>query len=471
VTRRLVYAVVALVACLALAADGVGSSVAAAAFTHGAPGLGDRYFPRAGNGGYDVRNYRLELRYDPETDRLDAVATLDAVAVQALARFNLDFGPLDIAELTVNGRPARWNRADDTELEVTPAVGVARSGALRITMRYSGKPGDPGLDHGFRRTADGAFVAGEPLSATDWFPSNDHPRDKATYDFAITVPDGLTAIANGVPAGSRTADGWVTWRWREGAPMATYLATVVIGRFRVTSGTAAGVPVVNAVAESLPPERADAAIEQSGPVVEYLATIFGPYPFDAIGGVVVDSPQLNFALETQTRPVYSPAFFNRGSTLDKTSVVVHELAHQWFGDSVSVYEWRDVWLNEGFATYAQWLWSEHEGRRRTQDIFDGGYQGAAADFWAKPPGDPGPKDLFNRVVYDRGAMTVHALRMTVGDDAFFRIVREWAASRRYGNGTTAQFVALAEQISGVDLDALFAAWLYGTVKPPVPVRR
>src|SRR6266540_3345196 len=182
------------------------------------------------------------------------------------------------------------------------AAGTGTALALRIDVRYSGTPGTAGLDHGFKRTDDGAVVAGEPASAVDWFPSNDHPRDKATYDFAITVPDGLTALANGVSRGSSSEAGWTTWRWREGTPMATYLATMAIGRFRVTNGTAAGVPVVNAVASTLPPERADAALSQTGAIVEYLASVFGPYPFDAAGGVVVSAP-LGFALETQTRPV------------------------------------------------------------------------------------------------------------------------------------------------------------------------
>jgi aminopeptidase N len=450
---------------------GIGTAPGSQEFRPGSAGLGDSYFPGAGNGGYDVRNYRLDLRYQPDTDRLDGHATLEAVAVQPLSRFNLDFGPLDISALSVNGQPARWERAEGTELEVVPAGGVRDGGALRIEVRYGGTPGTPGLDHGFRRTPDGAVVAGEPASAVDWFPSNDHPRDKATYDFAITVPDGLTAIANGVPQGSESAEGWTTWRWREGAPMATYLATMAIGRFRVTNGTAAGVPVVNAVASTLPPDRADGALSQTGPIVEYLSTIFGPYPFDAVGGVVVNVP-LGFALETQTRPVYAPSFFERGSVQDKTSVVVHELTHQWFGDSVSVHDWRDIWLNEGFATYAQWLWTEHSGGRSAQAAFDQRYtSNQSAGLWTKPPGDPGPKELFGRSVYERGGMTVHALRMTVGDEPFFRILREWVAAHRHSTATTAQFIALAERVSGLDLGPLFEAWLFGKVKPPLPIRR
>jgi aminopeptidase N len=438
----------------------------------GAAGLGDRYFPDAGNGGYDVVNYRLEIRYAPATGELDGHAVLTTVAVQALSRFNLDFGELAISALDVDGTPAAYHRAGPTELEVTPARPIRRAARFTVDVRYRGTPGAAPLDHGFIRTGDGAVVAGEPASSTDWFPANDHPRDKATYDFAITVPEGLTAVANGVSGGNESAGGWTTWRWQEHAPMATYLATMAVGHFRLTTRTGAGgLPVVSAIADTLPSEQADVAIGRSAEIVEYLSSVFGPYPFDTVGGIVPDAPKLGFALETQTRPVYSSVFFTRGSQLDRTFVVAHELAHQWFGDSVSVREWQDIWLNEGFATYAQWLWGEHVGLGTVQESFDAQYNRDAAALWSTPPGDPGAKSLFHQSVYQRGAMTVHALRLAVGDDAFFRILKDWTAGHRYGTGTTAELVALAERVSGHSLRSLFDAWLLGTVKPPYPKPR
>jgi aminopeptidase N len=245
---------------------------------------------------------------------------------------------------------------------------------------------------------------------------------------------------------------------------------MAIGNFRVTTGTAAGVPVYSAVSTAIPASNADEAIGRTGTIIEYLASVFGPYPFDAVGGIVVNEPKLGFALETQTRPIYSPVFFARGNLQSKTSVIAHELTHQWFGDSVSVHDWRDIWLNEGFATYAQWLWSEHSGGKGVQQAFEDGYLGISPDAWGVPPGDPGVSGLFGESVYNRGAATVHALRLTVGDDAFFKILREWTGSMKYGNGTSAQFIALAERLSGKQLDAFFAAWLYGKVKPPLPSR-
>jgi aminopeptidase N len=436
----------------------------------GTRGVGDAYFPDAGNGGYDVEHYKLELRYDPATDRLDGHAVLDAVSTQQLIAFDLDLGPLDIATLEVDGEAAAWKRQGLTELRVAPAHTIKPGAPIRIEMRYSGKPGGPGLDHGFKRTDDGAVVAGEPTSAPDWFPSNDHPRDKATYEFAISVPDGLTAIANGVLDGSQSVGGWTTWRWHEGLPMATYLATMAVGRFRVRTGTAAGVPLFEAISTAVPVDDAAPALKKTGEIVDYFSGLFGPYPFDAVGGIVVGQ-RLGFALETQTRPVYSPGFFSVGDVQAKTTVVAHELAHQWFGDSVSLHDWKDVWLNEGFASYAEWLWAEHGGVRTAQAAFDDQYRKAPNEVWSRPPGDPGVKDLFGASVYQRGAMTVHALRVAVGDDVFFAIVRRWLSEHRYGTGTAAQFIALADEVFGRPLDDLFTTWLVTPVRPPAPVRR
>jgi hypothetical protein len=216
-------------------------------------------------------------------------------------------------------------------------------------------------------------------------------------------------------------------------------------------------------AASLPPAlgvAVDESLAREGEILDFLSANFGRYPFKTAGGVVDDVPELGFALENQTRPIYSPAFFTGGAD---TSVIVHELAHQWYGDSLAVRQWKDIWLNEGFATYAEWLWSEHEGTGTVQEVFDFWYQDFAPPddpFWDLTIGDPGPEQVFDFPVYIRGAMTLQVLRNTVGDDAFFRILRTWAAQNRGGNVQTSQFVALAERISGQQLDALFDAWLF-----------
>jgi aminopeptidase N len=245
--------------------------------------------------------------------------------------------------------------------------------------------------------------------------------------------------------------------------MASYLATVVIGQYRITESTHAGRPMVVAVPESMPADGAAAkSLARTGEITDFLETQFGPYPFAANGGVVVAEEQIRYALETQSRPVYGNTFFLSG---ENTGVVAHELAHQWFGDSVTLARWQDIWLNEGFATYAEWLWSEHTGERTAQQIFDRRYSGFN---WSEAPGDPTPQRLFGNAVYQRGGMTVHALRKTLGDDAFFTLVKTWTAEHRDGNVTTDQFIEAASTAAGRDLTGFFDAWLTAKTPPPKP---
>ncbi|MEU9506754.1 M1 family metallopeptidase [Micromonospora sp. NPDC048170] len=440
-------------------------------FLLGAAGAGDAYFPTYGNGGYDVIGYAVKVRYDPAKDRLTGTTTVRAAATTDLSAFNLDLAGLTVRSVTVDGTPAKHRRKGD-ELTITPASGLIAGNGFAAEITYEGKPealrNESLGSGGFLHTDDGAIALGQPESASTWFPVNDHPSDKATYDFEITVPEGLTAVSNGVPEGKSTAGGWTTWKWAERSPMASYLSTVVIGRFRITEGAHKGRPVFHAVTTDLPEGAADRSIAGTVEVADYLESVFGPYPFGAYGGVVISDPRIRYALETQSRPVYSASFFFDG---ENTGVVAHELAHQWFGNSVSLARWQDIWLNEGLATYAEWLWAEHDGGRSAQQAFDARYTGSSGQVWRTPPGEPGAANLFSESVYQRGAMTVHALRVAVGDKAFFEILKTWAAQKRDANATTAEFVALAERVSGEQLDDLFEAWLYGTERPDRPERR
>jgi aminopeptidase N len=439
-------------------------------FRPGPAGLGDPYFPRYGNGGYDVGNYTIKIRYDPATDRLTGAVTIAATATAALSTFNLDFAGMTVRAVTVDGKPAK-HRRDSDELVVTPAAGVPRGAAFTAVLTYDGIPAGlsrPGLGStGFLHTADGAFALGEPESASTWFPVNDHPLDKATYTIEITAPAKLAIVSNGVPAGVRKAGSWATSTWQVRQPMASYLTTLAIGNYRVKTGTHQGKPIVTAVAASLP-TKVDDALGRTPEIVDFLETQFGPYPFDAYGGIVLDDARIGFALETQTRPVYSANFFVRGTGIQSSWVIAHELAHQWYGDSVSVRHWRDIWLNEGFATYAQWLWSEHVGHESAQAAFEREYRESSEEVWQTPPADPGAGEIFSRSVYRRGAMAVHAVRKTVGDDAFFRLLKAWATEKRNGNATTAEFITLAERVSGRSLRSVVQDWLYGRERPPKP---
>ncbi|MFJ7589715.1 M1 family metallopeptidase [Streptomyces sp. NPDC097617] len=433
----------------------------------GAPGVGDPYYPASGNGGYDVSHYDLRLQYQPKTDLLEGTATLLATAKQDLSRFNLDFG-LQVSEIRVNGVKAKFATSGSHELEVTPAKPLARNTALSVVVKYAGKPSELKVDGwtAWQRTPDGAVAAQEPDSAVWWFPSNDHPLDKATFDVSVNVPDGTQAISNGVLQSQTSKLGWTRYNWRSNKPQATYLATLAVGKFDITTDTtASGLPILNAYSKDLGDNAgaARASVERTGEVAEWLEGVFGPYPFNALGGYV-PNVTAGFALETQTRPFYGPGQFRGGANV---SVVVHELAHQWYGDSVSVDGWKDIWINEGFARYSQWLWSEKEGEGTARELADWAYALRPAEdaFWQVKPGDPGPDNQFHGAVYDRGAIALQALRNEIGDEKFFQILGGWPTERAYGNAKVGDFIRYAEKISKKPLAQLFETWLYTPGKP------
>ncbi|WP_461173430.1 M1 family metallopeptidase [Arthrobacter sp. Z1-9] len=640
----------------------------------GAPGLGDPYFPLDGNGGYDVDKYVLDLSYDPPTDMLGGTATIKAEATQDLSAFNLDLDGLTVRGVTVNGHSAEFTR-DAGELTVTPQRGIKDDSPFTVKVHYDGVPEtitDQYGQSGFFHTDDGSLVIGEPHVAATWFPVNDHPLDKASYVFRITVPEGLEVVANGRLIDDRTKDGLTTWTWEAREPMASYLATASVGQWdfnqyqagrikyldaldpdlfdpvaaprtganfawsqasdssykRLTrtitvpdggaqlsfwltrdtepnwdfifveartagaedwttlpdanghtsgqtgfscprwhtqhpflthyqtddgaggctdagtsgawsaasgasdgweqwsadlagyagsdvevsityvsddTGQLPGVFVDDVVvstgegstsfeddgdtldgwtvpgppagspgnendwittAESPPGvgEKVQASFARQPEIIKFLEGYFGRYPFRDAGGTVDDLRGLGFALENQTRPIYARDIFN--DPVQGDSFVVHELAHQWVGNNVSVEAWQHIWLNEGFATLAHWLWSEREGLDTVQEIFDS-IASVPADnpFWSVRIGDPGPDALFDAAVYDRGAMTLHALRQAVGDKDFFRILREWVQLNAGGNVATDDFITLAEKISGEELNPLFDEWLFTAGKP------
>ncbi len=681
--HRLAAAAFVVLACLVVAPSGASAAVGWEAsrdweYKPGAPGIGDPYFPLDGNGGYDVQHYNLKFSYTPATDTLRGVATIDARAKRNLSSFNLDLHGLNVRSIELDRRPATWTRSGD-ELTIRPRYGLGiRSGSdFRVVIVYDGIPepvGNPlgGLS-GFLHTDDGTLVAGQPDAAATWFPVNDHPLDKASYTFEITVPQGLEAVANGELESRTTRNGLTTWVWDAQEPMASYLTTATIGQFDLrayeadgirywdaldpdlfagpeprtgtqfvysqvadltykrltrtiavpsgggqmtfwvdrdternwdflfveahrintdnwttlpdlnghtssatgngcpfrltlhpfmrkyltptspstcapngTTGTwsaasgasdgyeqwavdlsayagkqavvsityvsddiiqqrgvvvddisvpgsagstsfeadgntldgwqATGPPVGSApnennwtIAQAGDVESvgsvAEGALDRQPEIIAFLSGIFGDYPFSAAGGIVDDFPDLGFALETQTRPVYALDFFTEFG-FPSDSVVVHELAHQWVGDYVALAAWQHIWLNEGFASYAEWLWSEDQGRATAQQFFDFyASTPASLSFWDVVIGDPGPDLLFDIAVYDRGAMTLHALRLTIGDAAFFRLLREWIAEQAGGNATIPEFIALAEEISGRQLDAFFQEWLFTPAKP------
>jgi aminopeptidase N len=437
----------------------------AAAEARRATGIGDPYLPNAGNPGYDVRHYAVGVRYRPGSGLLTGDTRVRLMPAHRLARVSLDL-LLRATAVHVNGVRAAFSQTAH-ELIVTPRHPLRAGHVATVRVQYGGHPARKsyGGEAPFERTATGAIAVGEPQIAAWWFPSNDHPSDKATYDVRLTVPKDRQAVSNGALVSTRAHDGLRTWTWQLRKPMATYLAFAAFGHYDIERGrTHSGLPYLYAFEHGLGAQAKPArvSVRQTPKIVRWLSRIWGPYPYAQVGGVV-PNVGLGYALENQTRPVYGRDMFRWGAA---RSLVAHELAHQWFGDRVSLRCWRDIWLNEGFATYTEWLWDAHTGgespSQRLQRLY-GAFE-RSSRFWDLRIGNPGLARLFDDAVYVRGAMTVQAIRNRVGSRDFFEIARRWT-HRHAGVGSTAGFAQLAERVSGVDLHPLLHAWLYSTAKP------
>ena len=467
--RPLATAVTALVAASLVA----GCGASGVQGPQGSTGGDDPYFPQAGNGGYDVEHYDLAIAFDPDSGRLDGTARITLTTETDLGGFSLDLRRLSVESVSVDAEDADFEQEPPGdgglggELVIASPAPLAEGTTHEVTVVYGGEPGRPedviGGLYGFVSNDDGAFVASEPEGSSTWYPVNDRPSDKATYDISITVPEGLTAIANGEPVGDpRTEDGRTTFRWRATDPMASYLTTAAIGNYDATTQEGPhGLPILNYIDEDVSDDAlstTEDSLALQPDMIEFFEKMFGPYPFTSFGAIVDDDDEAGYALETQTRPIYSG--------VAEESTVAHELAHQWFGDSVTPETWADIWLNEGFATYSEWLWVESRGGTTADEqLEDLLAEPATSDYWELAPGEPGAEELFAPPVYDRGAATLHALRGKIGDDDFFTLVRRWATENANGNVTTSDLVALAEEVSGEELDDFFQTWVYEPARP------
>lgn len=440
-------------------------------------GIGDPLFPELGNPGYDVLSYDLSFAYKDNSTPLDAVTVIDARSLTRLETVNLDFTHGKVASAEVNGEPAGFASVGE-DLVLTPARPVERDVPLHITVRHTSDPRGRG-DGGWVVTEDGLAMANQADAAHRVFPCNDHPADKAYFTFRVSAPAGTTAVANGVPGAlpARRAGGATTWTYRTLHPMATELAQVSIGDSAVVHRTGPhGLPLRDVV-PAADRERLEPWLKKTAGHIEWMEARVGRYPFENYG-VLIAKARTGFELETQTLSLFESALFAGGGGYPEwyvESVMVHELAHQWFGDSVSPRTWSDLWLNEGHATWYEALYADGLGKYSLERRMREAYQ--RSDQWraaggppaAPKPAAPGEKiGLFRPAVYDGAALILYALRQEIGTKAFDRVERRWVGEHRDAIAGTEDFVRLASQEAGRDLGAFLEPWLYGKKTPAMP---
>lgn len=427
------------------------------------PGV-DPYIPERGEVGYDVEHYDLDLKYSIATNRLDGRARIDVRPTDRLRRISFDLSGLRVTKVAVDGRSARWQQRGD-KVRVEPSTPLDAGQGVAVEIRYQGNPAPtPSVwgPVGWEELTDGVLVASQPSGASTWFPCNDLARQKATFRVRVSAASAYRVVVNGVLASRRTSGSTTTWEYVQAEPTSPYLMAVNIGRYderRIADGISAAVGS-DAAADF------DTAFARLPEMLALFVDRFGPYPFEAPFTVVLCSEPLEIPIEAQGQAMFGTNHL----AARHHRLIPHELAHQWFGNSVTAAAWRDVWLHEGFACYAEWIWSEASGGPSADHLARDHHERMATLPQDLVVGDPGAADMFDDRVYKRGALALHELRGVVGDDAFFGLLRRWTTTHRHRTVSSSDFESMAATVSDAPLDPLFGRWLRRSELPPFPAR-
>ncbi len=428
---------------------------------------GDDLYPELGNQALDVEHYLVQIEYDPETREIIGEVTITVTATTPFEQLVLDATSMDIDEVTVAGEPVEWSKAPE---ELVVDASASANQTMVVTVAYTDQAGTStgafGLDAGWFATPNGSYVLNEPDALRSWMPAHDHPSDKATWRFEITVPEGLTGVANGELVEQRAGEGSTTWVWVHDEPMSTYLVQLLTGEYAIVDGGVVGEIPLTHVALRDDVDRMQPYFDLTDDQILFFEPFFGPYPLARYGLAFTDSAG-GLAMETQGRSLFSREDFPGGAPdFVQHLFLSHELAHQWFGNAVSPADWTDLWLNESFATYAQWMWLEEVGLSELETEARNALD-ARHVIGTEPTGAPSVDNLFGFERYDGGAVVVHALRRELGDDElFFTLLQRWVADNDGTSRTSEDFIALAEEVAGRPLGAFFDTWLFAAELPP-----
>ncbi|WP_328813741.1 M1 family metallopeptidase [Rhodococcus sp. NBC_00297] len=426
----------------------------------------DPYLPQNGNRGYSVERYALDLEYKVQSNRLSGKAVVHAVATRSITKFSLDMGPaLTPSKVSVAGmRGVRFTHRGG-KLTVTLQRAIDVGASFTATVAYSGNPAPIRSvwgEVGWEELTDGALVASQPNGAASWFPCDDHPSSKAAYTISITADSPYHVVSNGTLTRKYVKSSRTTWVYDQPEPMASYLATVQIGQYEKHRVSDSPVPI-DAILPAHLRQNFDHDFGRQQQMMETFVESFGPYPFESYSVVVTDD-ELEIPVEAQTLSIFGANHCDGDREYER--LVAHELAHQWFGNSLTIARWSDIWLHEGFACYSEWIWSESSGGPSAHQEATRAHSRLSSLPQDIVLGDPGPEDMFDDRVYKRGALALHALRRTIGNAAFFDLIREWTTTFRHATVATSDFVGLAKQYGSTD--EFWESWLEKKRLPRLP---